>query len=444
MAFCGRTKTERWKIRTGVREYLTRKADIYIYEFVRVVANVVAFLGRSKIERRRIRREAFLWLLPDAAPGMKVPQPYDFQKFSAVSSAIQDMNFPLPVMQAERLIVIAVPEHNAMSGGIYSMFSIASHLRRIRRIHGYEVVVMTRPQKAGLTYFRNTNFINSENVFRFSKLGICDNIKELYLHIPEYTAATFLDDMSGYERAALERVETLRINILNQNVKLMPEPELLDGLRTLTSDITQSVAHHAYFSQDETDRYNLPTLLLPAYTDLSAYPAAPFPEKEKLIIYSPDAAPHKVRCLSKIRETLPDFELVEICDITFDNFMDLATRCMFSITFGEGFDGYLAQPMHQGGIGFATYEKKFFPSDHFKAYYNIFADPEQMVEEICGRIRYLESNRNAYEALNRRWIAEYEKLYNYDEYRERIRMLAMREFELFPRSLKISNSLSRL
>jgi len=212
----------------------------------------------------------------------------------------------------------------------------------------------------------------------------------------------------------------------------MPEPEALCGLRELTPDVTQSVAHHSYFSQEEADRYGLPTLLLPAYTDLNAYPSISFDEKEKLIIYSPDDAPHKRRVLAKLSEELPDYELVEICDITFDQFMDLATRCMFSITFGEGFDGYLAQPIHQGGIGFTTFEEEFFPSDHFKDYCNVFDNHAQMLGEICERIRHLSSNRVAYEELNRTWVAEYDKLYNYDEYCERILKLAMCEFELFP------------
>lgn len=367
-----------------------------------------------------------------AAVSKEVPMD-DLQYLSVASSAIQDVVFPVPAMGAERLLVILVPEHNSMSGGIFSMFSIASHLRRMRRLHGYEVLLMTRPQRSFLTYFRNTHFVNSENVYRFQQLALCKKVKELYLHIPEYVAEGFLGDLGPNDLALLKGIERLKINILNQNVRLMPEPAALADLRSLTPEVSQSVAHHAYFSQAEADRCGLPTLLLPAYTDLSSYTPSSFAEKERLIIYSPDDAPHKESCLAAIRQAMPDFELVEIRDITFDHFMDLATRCMFSITFGEGFDGYLAQPIHQGGIGLAMFEREFFPSEHFLDYENIFADPEEMVSEICGRMQELAQDPKRYAELNRRWVAEYEKLYSYDDYLARIRKLAVGKFDFHPR-----------
>ncbi|MAM94586.1 hypothetical protein [Parvibaculum sp.] len=407
---------------------------MHLNKTMRLITNVVAFVGRNKEERNKIRRHLIqrcvkLGLIDEKATPVIG---FDFEKLSSASSVLQDMSFPREVRDAERLIVVMVPEHDTISGGIYSMFSIASHLRKMKREHGYEVIVMTRPQEAGLTYFRNTNFLNSENVYRFSMLQRCSNLKELYLHIPEYTASNFFNDLSKKDIAFLLKLDRLKINLLNQNIKLMPAPEALDDIRALANDLTQSVAHHSYFSQEIADTYNLPTLLLPAYTDLSAYPQASYEEKEKLIIYSPDNAPHKKACLKKIKEELPDFELVEIRDITFDRFMDLATRCMFSITFGEGFDGYLAQPIHQGGLSFSIFEEEFFPSGHFLEYQNIFASPEEMTEEICARMLYFQRNPDEYKKLNRQWIEEYEKLYSYDDYCAKIRKLAMGEFEIFP------------
>lgn len=404
------------------------------YRTLRLLANLAAMRGRTKQERREIRQSFIGKHVTRAAAEAKTMALDEFEYLAVASSAVQDVTFPVSAMTADRLMVILVPEHNSMSGGIFSMFSIATHLRRIRRLHGHEVLVMTRPQRANLTYFRNTNFVNSENVHRFQQLQLCTKLRELYLHVPEYAAGGFLDDLSPADLARLKGVERLRINILNQNVKLMPEPDALAGLRSLTDELSQSVAHHAYFSQDEADRYRLPTLLLPAYTDLSHYAPSGFADKERLIIYSPDDAPHKEACLATIRRSMPDFELVEIRDIAFDHFMDLATRCMFSITFGEGFDGYLAQPIHQGGIGFATFEKEFFPSEHFLDYENIFAGPDDMVAGICARMRALAADPDRYAALNRRWVAEYDKLYSYDDYRERIRRLAMGEFDFHPRA----------
>ena len=113
----------------------------------------------------------------------------------------------------------------------------------------------------------------------------------------------------------------------------MPESVEFQNLRDLADELTQSVSHHAYFSQKFADKFNLPTLLLPPYIDLSRFEKLTLEEKDNLIIYSRDNAQHKSKVLQKIQSELPEYELVEIKDITFDEFMELATRCKFSISF---------------------------------------------------------------------------------------------------------------
>jgi hypothetical protein len=390
----------------------------------KIYANVAAFRGRTKFERRQIRRRIMGATREDDSVDTHHTN-------IEVNKLIQQHTFPAEVKSAKRLLVLLVPEHNAMSGGIFSIFSITDQLRRLKRFHGYEVVLMTRPNGEGETYFRNTNFRNPENVYRFSQLLQCTDVEELYLQIPEYATAHFCDDLSRQELAYLSG-RTVFVNILNQNIQLMPEAAQLSPLKNLAKEVTQSVAHHAYFSQDMANKYGIPTLLLPAYTDLSSYPGCGFADKEKLIIYSLDKAEHKERCLAKIAAELPDYKLIEIKDITFDRFMDLATRCMFSITFGEGFDGYLAQPTLQGGVGFAVYNDDFFPSPHFKDYENIFGSGEEMVNRICDVMRKLAGNQAAYTDLNKRFAAEYDSLYSFGDYVERVKKLSLREFELFP------------
>lgn len=382
--------------------------------------------GGSKSRRRKIR-ERILERYKVELAGL-----HSNLSENEICARMQDITFPLDLLKSEKLMVILVPEHNVISGGIYSFFSIAEKLRRLKSHHGYDVMLMTRPNPQNLTYYRNTNFRNCENVYRFEQILMCESVKDLYLHIPEYEAPMFAADISAAELRYLLGRDNIHINILNQNIKLMPEKERFASLRRLSNSISQSVAHHAYFSQQMADRYDLPTLLLPAYTDLTHYPAASIEEKEKLIIYSPDDAPHKERCLEQLARGLPDFALVEIRDITFDSFMDLATRCLFSVSFGEGFDGYIAQPIYQGGIGLTVYNDDFFPSAKFKKYVNFFESEEHMVSTICSRIRQLLADNAAYVELNRELRSEYDALYNYDDYMNQIKKLSLKSFELFP------------
>jgi hypothetical protein len=383
----------------------------------------------------KIKIAHMLFLL--AGPLFKGMGHYESWRGRSCFSKTQDMTFPVDLYCAKKVMVFLVPEHNVISGGIFSMFSIANQMWRLRHVHGYEVLVMTRPNPLNVTYFRNTTFRNSDNVYRFEQILLCREAEDVYLHIPEYAAATFMDDISFAERDYLKSRKNLYTNLLNQNIKLMPEKEQFERLRRLCNDnISQSVAHHAYFTKFIANKYQLPTLLLPAYTDLSSYSPLRFPDKDDLIIYSPDEAPYKHECLNRIAREFPHFQLIEIQNMSFDKFMGYATRCLFSITFGEGFDGYIAQPIMQGGIGFAAYNDEFFPSPHFQKYANIFKNGDDMVVSICDRIKRLSADRLEYETLNAALVNEYQRLYDFETYARQVEKLAQRQFELFPQKVR--------
>ena len=345
---------------------------------------------------------------------------------------VQNNSIPRKLEQAERIMIILVPEHNEMSGGIYSFFSIANAAYQLRHKHDYEIVLMTRPNPMGETYVRQRNFRNSADVFRFEQVTRFKNAKTIYLQIPEYAVPMFVDGLDEETLDFLRSRENFFVNILNQKTDIMPEPHELESMRAVCHELTQSVAHHAYFGQSFADHYDTPMLLLPAYTDLSSYPALPPEDKEKLIIYSPDEAPWKEEMLARLRAELPDYKLQEIRGIDFDTFMDLATRCRYSITFGEGFDGYLAQPIYQGGVGFAVYNQEFFPSETLQDFDNIFASAEEIVAELPSRIRAMDAAPGIYRKANSDMMAVYDSLYSREDYMKRVEMLIHREFELRP------------
>jgi hypothetical protein len=345
---------------------------------------------------------------------------------------VQNNTFPLEAERAEKLMVIVVPEHNEMSGGIFSFFTIARAAYEIRRKHDYHVLIMTRPNRHNLTYLRQRNFRNSEDVYRFEQITRCQNARVVYLHIPEYATTDFVQLLSNDVLTYLRSRERLYINILNQKIDIMPDKKEFADLRTLANELTQSVAHHAYFGQGFSDRYDMPMLLLPPYTDLSGYEPIPFEDKEKLIIYSPDDAKYRGPVLRALEAGLPDYSLREIRGITFDEYMDLASRCRFSITFGEGFDGYLAQPIHQGGVSFAVYNEEFFPSKDLISFDNIFSSGEEMISGIVDRIRALEKDSRFYRRTNQSMIDLYDSLYSKVDYLRRVEMLINRKFEFYP------------
>jgi hypothetical protein len=358
---------------------------------------------------------------------------------STIFERAQDMMVPMNIIKSRKIAVFIVPEHNSMSGGIFSFFSIADHARRMRRLHGYDVLVMTRPNPLGLTYVRVSAFRNTETVLRLEQLRLFSEVSELQIHIPEYATVNFVRYLSPDLMKYLLRRDCVHINIMNQNIRLMPESEVFRDLRRISSTVGQSVSHRSFFNQEHADRYNLPTLLLPAYTDLSDYPGIGVEQKEKIIIYSNDDAPYR-RAVLKRLEQLDDYKLVKIQGMTFDAYMDLATRCKFSVSFGEGFDGYVAQPIYQGGIGFALYNDEFFPDASYKQFENFFETEEEMIEQIVPTIRWLEADRQHYVALNEALRARWDELYSYDDYVARIVKLMRKEYEIFPKGPSIVRS----
>ncbi|MCJ2134473.1 hypothetical protein MKK69_10480 [Methylobacterium sp. J-026] len=390
-------------------------------------SGLAPFLHYVKHGQQRVAKSRRPYL--EVAPGI--------DRFSTdqIFARYQDMTFPLHLETTKRLIVMVVPQHDAMSGGIFSMFSIAKTLRSLKREHGYDVVVMTAPNLEGATYARQTNFRNDENVFRFDQLTYCQGVEELYIHIPEYTAPGFIDRYSGDVIRYLSSRKRLYINLLNQNIELMPDASTFVALRRFADELSQSVAHHAYFNQAEADRRNLPTLLLPAYTDLRGYRKIPAKHKSELMIYSLDDAIYKTSCLKRVREAFPHCQLIEVRGMPFDHYMELATRCRFSISFGEGFDGYVAQPIFQGGIGITIFRKEFFPSEDFLRFPNFFESAEALIDGIVPLMTRLGRDCAAYDRLNHALVAEYDKLYSLEDYERRVSMLAERKFEIFPRRM---------
>ena len=364
-------------------------------------------------------------------------KPIPVEDEAAILSRAQDMMVPMDILEARKLVVFVVPEHDAMSGGIYSFFSIAAHVRRTRAQHGYDVLVMTRPNPEGLTYIRNSAFTNSETVLRLEQIRLFSEVSDLQLHIPEYATVDFVHNLSHRTLQYLLSRNRVHINILNQNTRLMPRPSAFHDLRRISDTIGQSVSHHAFFGQDFADHYGLPTLLLPAYTDLTPYPASPAEQKENLIIHSADDAPYKCAVLEQLSK-LDDYKLIKIENMTFDQFMDLATRCRFSVSFGEGFDGYVAQPMYQGGIGLALYNEEFFPDESYSELENFFGTEEEMIAQIVPTIRRLEADLDRYKALNRMMRTKWEGLYSYDDYVARIGKLIRKEYEIWPKKMRMS------
>ena len=354
------------------------------------------------------------------------------KNYSAAVRMLQDNHMPPSLTDQEKFIVIVVPEHNEMSGGIYSFFSIATTLEKTIQHHEHQVIIMTRPNEVGVTYFKQTNFRNHHIVRRFEQIETLKKARSIHILLPEYAVYAFPGLLPISVREYLATVPNLSITILNQNVRLAPSRKEIRALRAITANIGESVAHYSYYGSDFVARNGVPQLYLPAYTDLSPYNALPSENKQKLIIYSPDRHSQKKQILEHMRDVLHDYTFIEIKNMSFDRYMHLACNCRYSVTFGEGFDGYLAQPTIMGGVGFAVYDEDFFHDPELKTFDNIFESFDELAVNICALIQAWDEDHEQYVSVGDRLRRVYDEMYSAEDYTERVIRLAQRDYDIYP------------
>lgn len=347
-------------------------------------------------------------------------------------NSIKEQNlYDLSELQSTKeLIVCFIPNIKMMTGGIQSIYSICKYSREI--CPQAQCLIATVPGK--YTYSYNPYFKNEEKIYRFEQIiKNAKNVEKLTLHIPEYYADKFYKALKKDEIKFLKGIKDLHINILNQNIELMPEPQKLKGLYKLTDNVTQTIGHHRYATQEVCDKWQMPTHFLSVHIDLSGYKSYPFEEKEKIIVLSPDKAPYRQAVVEKLQKELPDFKLVTVQNMTFSEYMDLIARAYFTITFGEGFDGYFNQPYVVGGLGMAVFNPDFFPDKSWLELKNVYGSPEDMENNIVNDIKELSANKELYYSLISKMKEKLSTLYGEDLFKRNLEKFYKKEYTYIER-----------
>lgn len=349
----------------------------------------------KKIAKRYLPSKVKKWL-----KGLIVKHSIDFglkKRQTRDAVKIQD-NYVLDQLRAaKKIIVFLVPNDGQISGGLLSIFYFASFVREIE--NSAQCIIATIPGK--YTFASTAKFRNSERIFRWEQvLDSCQKCDELVVHVPEYFAGYFYDSLSRADISMLQGLSKLRINILNQNIDYMPKREKLSSLYSLTDDVSQSAGFQSYANQDVCNAYGMPLYYIPSYINLDNCIRKKFSEKKKLILFSNDQCPDKMRILSKLQDEFVDYEICEINNLTYEEYLALLADAKFTISFGEGFDGYYIQPYYANSIGIAVYNDRFFPDAVISEFPFVYSTFDDMYEKICEDIRNVKDSREKYESVS--------------------------------------------
>lgn len=352
---------------------------------------------------------------------------------------IQDAYDLTNLNNAKKLILFLIPSPDecVINGGIMSIFSLCETSREINP--DATCIISTFPNKK-YTYAKNDKFLNNESIYRFSQIvDNAKNLEEMILHIPEYYADDFYNDLTERDIEYLKSIKNLHINIMNQNIELMPEPEKLRDLYKLTNNITQTLAHDRYATQEVCDKWQIPTHLFSVNIDLGKYKSYSFEEKEEIIVLSPDCNENKEKIVKKLEKELPDWKLITVNNMTFTEYMDLISRAFFTITFGEGMDGYFGQPQYVNSVGFAVYNDEFFPNNNWKNFENVYASYDEMYENIVADVKKYSQNKEKYEKIIKDFINENSKLYQISKFYDNLKRFYKKEYDFITSNKLRSN-----
>jgi glycosyltransferase involved in cell wall biosynthesis len=322
------------------------------------------------------------------------------KKFIYISKqrSIQDSYDISDLINAKKISVFFIPEKENIGGGTMSIFNFCSFSREVDS--SILSIISTLPSFS--TYSKNNNFKNNEKIYRISQIiNYAKNIEELYLHIPEFCCNNFYKNLKKKEIKKLKSIPKVKINILNQNIDFMQSFDNFKSLFNITGDISHSVGFNRYKSQPVCNRYKLPLFYIKSYIDLECKILKNFKEKEKKILYSSDYHPMKKRILLMIQKKLPDYKLVCIENLKYEDFLELIANSAFCLSFGEGFDGYFIQPYYAGSIGITVYNEKFFPSKIFKEMPFVYKSYSDLYHRVVEDIKLVFNNEAMFNEINK-------------------------------------------
>lgn len=352
-------------------------------------------------------------------------------------------NLALQYKKAKHIVIIFNVARDLICGGMLSCNRILKNL-----LDYYKSDPEVKVAMSGVPITNNavhySKFESFLSQIQFNILIDLADPDDVHLMLPEVFAIEFFDQLQTKEREWLNSRGSVRITLMNQNQDLCPSPdELTARCLRLTNDISISTAHQAYTTQELSNKYGFPVSLLTPV--LPTIRIGAFQDKRKVIMLSPDEIHHsssnvkRKDIIEKLMLKLPDYMFITVEDLTLHDYLALSSSVLFSLTFGEGMDGYFIEPVLSGGISFAVYNPIFFPPS-FLEVPTVFMNWEALLSGIETMIRNFESDTDFYTMTSSIIRQKIQSIYSDFKSYTDLAMLLNKKYSYFPKHI-VSNSL---
>jgi hypothetical protein len=304
-----------------------------------------------------------------------------------------------------------------ISGGVISIVSLCEETAALKDVHDSLTIMCTFPGDFLLS--RYINFDNTTHLHRFS--GVTrrfKNVKKLIIHLPEFQVPFFEAGMSKGEKKWVQGIKEVHLNIINANILLMPGKESIDTLAAIANKITITAAHSKYCSAHYRELFGYPLHKFSAWISPEQYRFRPYSSKEDIMVVSPDENPHREKILGIIKQNTR-LEIIVLQNLTYAEFKKIIGRAKWALTFGEGLDGYILEPIFSGTLGFAAYNEDFF-TEPYKNMKGIYPTYDDMAARIVQDIQLID-NSSSYSIFQKEQFEVCARDYSYSEYQSNIR-----------------------
>ena len=323
---------------------------------------------------------------------------------------------------AKRLIVFLTPGYDSPNGGIMSIASIYEESAALEDFHKAKVAICTVPGDPPLlkyTWFKNQNYLLDLEAL----LKRCGPLDYLMIHIPEY-AVNQVSEWLGSYWPNLQNVKEIQLNVLVQHIDITRGQDLKALARF--GKVTCTTAHEAYTNAAIRDELGVTLHRLSCCNGPERYTVSEYTDKQPLLMVSHDEHPLKKKVLGQIEKALPELRIQIIQNLTFEEYLDVARRAKWSLTFGEGLDSYFSDPVFSGGVSFAVFNERFFTPD-FAKLETVYPSWDVLMEKITGDLRRLDEPVIYKRCWKQAWDILSE-LYSTEQFRENLRAFYRGEY----------------
>ncbi len=331
--------------------------------------------------------------------------------------------------ETEKIILFFIPGaeyfsgKENISGGLISIMSLVQETSNLYNNSTVKTICSTF--YTDHLVFKLTTFENNTPILRPKLIeGYFKNVKELILHIPELYVEEFAKRIN--QNNWIKNIHSVHLNILNQNIQLMPDINIVNNLKETFSKISITTAHRKYCNEIYKNTYGVPLHLFSTYVSPELYEKCNFHQKEKLILFSPDNYSVSCEIISYISKSLPQFKFQIIQGLTYESYKKLISKAMFVVTLGEGLDGYFVETYFSGGVTFAVKNLNFFD----EKYLNLpclFEDKGNLQKILLNLIEQY-SNEEEYNVLNQRVVDLLSEDYSYSSYQNNLKKFYNKEY----------------